>query len=470
MTQDARVELPAPMETLHKEAVMETAPHEDKVKDGSTREEMDPWNPPYPPCAPGPPVADMNVHIRLAQEWLAQKRAILATSRATKIITPDRTPEWVNVALFKTLPRLTPILEKDSHRRFLSLFECNGQGNDITPETFDNIIVQNALQCAKVALKGRAPELNGFRANPNYMTQYGYFPLHRAAEMFSVEMIELLLRHGASANLSTAGPAVVEGLLLLHVAVENTCLHKYLEDSLFHDQMRQDCSVADVKYVYKLVHLLCLPELKIFLDTVRLLAKHTDNLLDQLWIYIKDGNIAHTAVLLLAAQEHIRTGTCHKSSKVNSKLDGFAIITSDIVHKNTLQSEACENIMDSNQPSKINVNNATLLSLIDLISRAGADLDSYIRAHPKVPYVMHVSHSEVLERASLILKEHGYCRTGGRIDIGNLCPYENVLSNEDLRAKSATEVSHHAAKEEGPIKKISRGWELKYARRSFFPY
>ena len=152
------------------------------------------------------------------------------------------------------------ILEKDSYRRFLSFFEINGGamgwGYVITPETFDQIIVKNALQCAKVALKGQAPELYGFRANPNYMTQYGYFPLHRAAEMFSVEMIELLLRNGASANLCTAGPVVIEGLLPLHVAVENTCLHKYLEDSLSHDQKH-----ADANYVYKLIHLLCLPEL-----------------------------------------------------------------------------------------------------------------------------------------------------------------------------------------------------------------
>jgi hypothetical protein len=81
------------LETIPKEAVMETPPHEDKDKDGSTKEEIDPWNPPYPPCPPGPRVVDLNVHIKLANEWLEQKRAIYATSRATKIITPDRTPE-----------------------------------------------------------------------------------------------------------------------------------------------------------------------------------------------------------------------------------------------------------------------------------------------------------------------------------------------------------------------------------------
>uniref|UniRef100_A0A8R7UYB8 Uncharacterized protein n=1 Tax=Triticum urartu TaxID=4572 RepID=A0A8R7UYB8_TRIUA len=78
-----------------------------------------------------------------------------------------------------------------------------GWGYVITPETFDQIIVLNSLRCAKVALKGQAPELDEYRANPNYVTQYGYFPLHRASEMFSIEIIELLLCNGASANVRT---------------------------------------------------------------------------------------------------------------------------------------------------------------------------------------------------------------------------------------------------------------------------
>ncbi|XP_051184704.1 uncharacterized protein [Lolium perenne] len=476
-----------PNSAPHKEdALMKTAPHEEEAltnnapQEDKVTEEMDPWDPPLPPRAPGPPVADLAVHMDLINEWMAQKRAILATSRATKIITPDRTPQWVNDALFDILPRLTPILEKDSYRRFLSLFSRNGQGMGwgyvITPETLDHIIMQNAVQCARVVLKGQAPELDGFRANPNYMTQYGYFPLHRAAEMFSVEMIELLLRHGASANLRTAGPVVTEGLLPLHVAVENTCLHKYLEDSLLIDQKHQDCNLADINYVYRLIHLLCLPELKIFMDTIRLLAKHTDNLLDQLCNYIKDGKLAQMAVLLLAAQEQIRMGTSHKR-KVNSEVDGLAMIACRIGYDIAFQFETCENIMDPNQLMKMNINSVAL-SLVKVISQAGEALDSYIQAHPEVPYVMQVPHSEVLERVSLILKEHGFCRTGGRIDIGDLCPYKNVLPKKDLplalgemvASKSATEVSNHAVEKEGPKKKIARGWELKYATRSFFPY
>jgi ankyrin repeat protein len=71
-----------------------------------------------------------------------------------------------------------------------------------------------------VALKGAAP-LRGRRADPNGRHRYGFTPLHLAAENFSVDMVKLLFRHGASANIRTKGEDVVEGLLPLHVAVEN---------------------------------------------------------------------------------------------------------------------------------------------------------------------------------------------------------------------------------------------------------
>jgi hypothetical protein len=87
----------------------------------------------------------------------------------------------------------------------------------------------------------------------------GYFPLHEAAERFSVGMIKLLFKYGASANVRTAGNEIIENLLPLHVAIENTCLHKYLEDNLppFQD------SLDHRYYVYKLIQLLCLPEMVI---------------------------------------------------------------------------------------------------------------------------------------------------------------------------------------------------------------
>jgi ankyrin repeat protein len=128
----------------------------------------------------------------------------------------------------------------------------------ITSETLTFMVHNNALRCAKVVLKGKAPELRGMHANPNCINPYGYFPIHKAADKFSCDMIKLLLRHGASVNVHTVGNDVIENLLPLHVAIENTCMHKYLEDNLSPSQSNLNY------YVYKLIHLLCLPEMVCF--------------------------------------------------------------------------------------------------------------------------------------------------------------------------------------------------------------
>ena len=91
------------------------------------------------------------------------------------------------------------------------------------------------------------------------MNPYGYFALHEAAERFSADMTKLLFRHGASANVRTASDAGIQGLLPLHVAVENACMHKYLEDNLSPTPMQYH-----EDYIYKLIHLLCLPEMVCF--------------------------------------------------------------------------------------------------------------------------------------------------------------------------------------------------------------
>ncbi|KAK1650787.1 hypothetical protein QYE76_068592 [Lolium multiflorum] len=376
--------------------------------------------------------------------------------------------KMANDAFFDKLPRLASILEKDSVKLFLNLFENDrvglAWGFVITPQTFNQMIVQNALRCAKVALEGKAPELDGYRANPNYMNQSGYFPLHQAAEMFSTDMIKLLFHYGALANLRTVGPEVIEGLLPLHVAVQNACLHKFLEDNLLPDKENRD-------YVYRLIQLLCLPEMKIFLDTTRLIAERTDDLLAELWIYIKDGKLAETAVLLLAAQKKIRTGSSFKANG-NSVTDGdgFFIISKlcadDIL---ALDSEISQKKAGNKRLKAEKKLKRMSWVLVNAINEAGEALDSYIRAHPEVTSAMQVSHVHVLERVSSILKNHGVFPTGECINTGNLCPYEQQLSrssNGELPVKDDV----HGTVEKAARKKRPKGWELEYTRRSFFPY
>ncbi|XP_040242439.1 uncharacterized protein [Aegilops tauschii subsp. strangulata] len=349
-------------------------------------------------------------------ELMAERSLSMAKSRANDIIIPDPTPEWVCDDFFDKYAKLEPIFSKDNVRRFLRLFR-NGGGKamswdlSITAQTLTFLVSFNALQCAQLVLEGEAPELRGMHANPNCINKYGYFPLHQAAERFSVDMIKLLLRHGASANVRTVGKEIIEDLLPLHVAVENTCLHKYLEDNLSPSQNHLD-------YIYNLIRLLCLPEMKIFLDTTRLLAEKTNNLLGELWKYIEDGKLTQSAVLLLAAQEQIRGG-CSSSSKK----DGFDMIKSNILRLSfTLIWGKGSNEM----PQKLLEEMKALYCaglLVDVISRVGEPLSAYIQAHSEVPHV------EVLEHVSSILKEYGFCPTGDSMDTLNL----------PMTAKSRTE-------------------------------
>ncbi|CAL5001069.1 unnamed protein product [Urochloa decumbens] len=296
-----------------------------------------------------------------------------------------------------------PILKKDSVQCFLLLFEdCAGKGMSwnltITAQTLTYMVSFNALQCAKVVLEGKAPELNGMHANPNCINAYGYFPLHEAAERFSVDMIKLLLCHGASANVRTVGNDVIEGLLPLHVAVENTCLHKYLEDNLSPSQSHLD-------FIYKLIHLLSLPEMKIFMDTTRLLAEKTNNLLEEVLNYIEDGKLIQSAVLLFAAQEQIRGGSS-SNGKGSSKKDGLEIISKCITRLSfALRCEKGSNGM----AQKLLEERRALIDCawvhVDLISRAGEPLSAYIQAHSEVPQM------EVMKHVSSILKEYGFLPT-----------------------------------------------------------
>ena len=158
--------------------------------------------------------------------------------------------------------RLLTILGEDSVPCFLRLFGRKAEGmvhgGIFTPQVLDTIVACNARHCAKLVLEGKAPRLKGFRANPNYMNFLGFYAMHQAAEVQSIDMIQLLIRNNASANLRTSGKEVTEGLLPLHVAVENTCMHKYLEDNLLTDnKFNQD----NVDLIYMLIHLLCFPQM-----------------------------------------------------------------------------------------------------------------------------------------------------------------------------------------------------------------
>lgn len=142
------------------------------------------------------------------------------------------------------------------------------------------------------------------------------------------------------------------------------------------------------------------------MDTTRLLAEKTDNIVDQVWNYIKDGKLVQTAVLLLAAQEQIRGGpSCKITGKNgNSKQDGFSIKSSSNKNGNgkqdgfsiiinrilthtislVVQTETGKNRKKNKGLEKEKKLTSAALLLIRAILKVGEDLDAYIRSHPEV--------------------------------------------------------------------------------------
>ncbi|XP_047084412.1 uncharacterized protein LOC124695631 [Lolium rigidum] len=358
--------------------------------------------------------------------------------------------------------RLVAILKEDSvpsfQRMFVKYRECMVCGYVITPQTLLFIIATNALRCAKFVLEGTAPKLGGQRANPNYITSFGFFPLHQAAETFSADMVELLLNYGALPNLRTSGDRIIEGLLPLHVAIENTCQHKYLEDNLLSDQSHMK---GNVEYIYKLIYLLCLPEMKIFMDTTRVLASQTDNIVDELWDYIKHGKLVPAAILLLAAQRHLRN------------LGGFDRIQDLIDDSNfSLAREECglergKNTKAQKQLKEKKAQFSNAFMLVRIFLNAGEALDAYIQTHSKA------SHEEVLGKVSAILQNYDVGPSGKVICIEDLdcCPYacpvpdgETDLSKEAIGSSTPEVKGRNAA-----IKEPRKGQNLYFARDQFLP-
>lgn len=62
------------------------------------------------------------------------------------------------------------------------------------------------------------------------------------------------------------------------------------------------------------------------LDTIRLIAKHTDNIVDELWNYIEKDKLVQVSISLLAAQKQLRVtvNTCSGLDDVKRRTEGAA--------------------------------------------------------------------------------------------------------------------------------------------------
>ncbi|GJM92376.1 hypothetical protein PR202_ga08847 [Eleusine coracana subsp. coracana] len=406
--------------------------------DGSSPpKEADAAAPPPPPPAPS----------ITAQTTVMGQRRILRISSSTTcsgILTMIHSS--------RDCGRLRPIAEGDSVKQFCDLCcawpQYLSARGLILPEIIVSLVSHNALRCTRAVLQRTAPQLRGYEVDLNVRHLYGFAPLHVAAEAFNVNMVQLLLRHGASANIHTKGSKVIEGLLPLHVAVQNAAMHKYLEDHW-----------ADGDPVENLIFLLCLPEMKMFLDTTRLIAKHTDNIADEIWNYIDSKKLVPASILLLAAQKQLRDRDRVSGSKVS--LTRFCSVKSRInAAALALHREALAMVKEgkNGRPLKQVKHKKGLLdtanAILDIVLQAGEALERFIQTNS----------SEAFQFCSIMP-----CRLSEIYQY----PWQISIDKFDSQRGTTSEAGESPSLKAECSKRVKaspKGMPTDYVRNKFFPF
>ncbi|XP_027163604.1 uncharacterized protein LOC113763842 isoform X2 [Coffea eugenioides] len=154
------------------------------------------------------------------------------------------------------------------------------------------ICLHGAKDCASVLLE----EKTGLKVDLNMALESGFYPLHHAAEYLSSGVTEIFLRHGALTSLPcSVDSSKYNGMLPLNVALEAMCSHEYLSDW------------TPQKSIFKLIYILCMPQLLEALKTIELLALNTEELPVIASLKAQEGRVVELAALLLVAGDKLLT-------------------------------------------------------------------------------------------------------------------------------------------------------------------
>ncbi|VFQ94580.1 unnamed protein product [Cuscuta campestris] len=153
------------------------------------------------------------------------------------------------------------------------------------------VISHEAVRCATALFHGKTELVKDI----NVTTKSGYYPLHYAAQSLSPRMIKLFLEFGARPDvmcIDYGGKDV--GLTPLVVALRTAvCNNKAVLDW------------SPSESIFKLIFLLCLPELQEPLEAIKLLAFKTEELHMTSMSLARCGKLLELAVLLMVAWEKL---------------------------------------------------------------------------------------------------------------------------------------------------------------------
>ncbi|GAV91032.1 hypothetical protein CFOL_v3_34432 [Cephalotus follicularis] len=270
-----------------------------------------------------------------------------------------------------------------------------------------------ATNCATALVRGES----SLRVDLNVPLPHGSYPLHHAASVFSLYLIDLYLQHGANIGV------VYNGLLPLNVALEKLCYHNYLVDWTPEDS------------IFKLITIICLPQMKVPLEATKLLAQHTKETAQEFLRYAKDGRPLQMAVLLMVARDIVLAPSC---SQEGLTLNGFMSIRRCIKEEifSLIQDEVgLAGGSQKSMPSRVFKDKIaglfSVLTLLDVFEKAGDAIDAYLRLDP----TNKLSKARVVKDVKSILLKAGFDLEKSDTDLTKIkwVAYDGVPSSGEYK-------------------------------------
>ncbi|KAG6737896.1 hypothetical protein POTOM_059427 [Populus tomentosa] len=210
---------------------------------------------------------------------------------------------------------------------------------------------------------------------------FGFAPLHLAVWRSCLPLVELFLKHNAPTDFRSPFDIFNQYQML----PLNYSLH--LLSYLIHFKI-----LTPEQSIYKMLMVLCLPQLRSKLEIVRLLARETNELGEEIFCYAQHGRLVELAVLLLVAREKVTSVSLVKKSSLSqndhdcSCLDHCVTLREFIIFElgrlSALQVKleiCCEDDkLSSSCKEKQNLMMSALL-LLEIFERAGKTIKSYLQ-------------------------------------------------------------------------------------------
>ncbi|KMS96179.1 hypothetical protein BVRB_001430 [Beta vulgaris subsp. vulgaris] len=294
------------------------------------------------------------------------------------------------VPYYNLLTEIKRLIRIDDKEQFASFLKANHElVQNYSPDGLLQLLCSHsAVACVTALLESRLDvDINSMDRKLAYHT--GMSPLHIAACNLSFSMTKLLLEHGADAEIHSDAYGTP-----LHIVLAAFKKHKYIGGW-----------TAD-KSILMLLYFFCLPALKEPLDTVRLLASHSNKVEDLCICYMNFDRVTDYAALLMVAWDKLMDSSAEgglETTPVGQHL-------SRVLSNASLQQEICESNFNVLSKERLVKHLTTAFSVVKTMWMTIGVLERYchsrVESVPMHELPFHIA-CELVTDAGLYLKSGG---------------------------------------------------------------